>query len=195
MIGEWSRKISNQICENQNEKEIIQYGLNQLFWILLNFFAIVISGVLWHEFCFSILVFLEIYFLRPYAGGYHADTEIKCCMISVGIVNIAMLVRKIKVISLDCMFVIYLCFICVIVLFSPVDNPIHPLSKVDSRFYAKRSRQLIFWYSFLLVISIALRIMVLRDSIIYTVLIVGISALAGKWKYRKRVYIIWSKFS
>ena len=111
MIGEWSRKISNQICENQNEKEIIQYGLNQLFWILLNFFAIAISGVLWHEFCFSILVFLEIYFLRPYAGGYHADTEIKCCMISVGIVNIAMLVRKIKVISLDCMFVIYLCFL------------------------------------------------------------------------------------
>ena len=126
------------------------------FWILLNFFAIAISGVLWHEFCFSILVFLEIYFLRPYAGGYHADTEIKCCMISVGIVNIAMLVRKINVISLDCMFVIYLCFICVIVLFSPVDNPIHPLSKVDSRFYAKRSRQLIFWYSFLLVISICL---------------------------------------
>ena len=179
MIGEWSRKISNQICENQNEKEIIQYGLNQLFWILLNFFAIAISGVLWHEFCFSILVFLEIYFLRPYAGGYHADTEIKCCMISVGIVNIAMLVRKINVISLDCMFVIYLCFICVIVLFSPVD-----------RFYAKRSRQLIFWYSFLLVISIALRIMVLRDSIIYTVLIVGISALAGKWKYRKRVFVL-----
>ena len=63
MIGEWSRKISNQICENQNEKEIIQYGLNQLFWILLNFFAIAISGVLWHEFCFSILAFLEIYFL------------------------------------------------------------------------------------------------------------------------------------
>ena len=190
MIGEWSRKISNQICENQNEKEIIQYGLNQLFWILLNFFAIAISGVLWHEFCFSILVFLEIYFLRPYAGGYHADTEIKCCMISLGIVNIAMLVRKINVISLDCMFVIYLCFICVIVLFSPVDNPIHPLSKADSRFYAKRSRQLIFWYSFLLVISIALRIMVLRDSIIYTVLIVGISALAGKWKYRKRVFVL-----
>ena len=183
MISEWSRTISNQICENQNEKEIIQYGLNQFFWILLNFFAIAISGVLWHEFCFSILVFLEIYFLRPYA-------EIKCCMISVGIVNIAMLVRKINVISLDCMFVIYLCFICVIVLFSPVDNPIHPLSKVDSRFYAKRSRQLILGYSFLLVISIALRIMVLRDSIIYTVLIVGISALAGKWKYRKRVFVL-----
>lgn len=31
MIGEWSRKISNQICENQNEKEIIQYGLNKTF--------------------------------------------------------------------------------------------------------------------------------------------------------------------
>ena len=39
MISEWSRTISNQICENQNEKEIIQYGLNQFFWILLNFFV------------------------------------------------------------------------------------------------------------------------------------------------------------
>lgn len=93
-----------------------------------------------------------------------------------------MLVRKINVISLDSMFVIYLCFICVIVLFSPVDNPIHPLLKADSRLYAKR------W--FLLAITIALRIMVLRDSIIYTVLIVGISALAGKCKYRKRVFVL-----
>src|SRR5699024_12628 len=82
MINKWCKRISNHICTNQNEREIIQYGLNQFFWILLIFFAIAISGVFWHEFCFSILVFLEIYFLRPYAGGYHADTEIKCCMIS-----------------------------------------------------------------------------------------------------------------
>lgn len=149
MIGEWSRKISNQICENQNEKEIIQYGLNQLFWILLNFFAIAISGVLWHEFCFSILVFLEIYFLRPYAGGYHADTEIKCCMISVGIVNIAMLVRKINVISLDCMFVIYLCFICVIVLFCRMKiYPAHIVQLYGRRYTRNRNniRQNIFFF-------------------------------------------------
>lgn len=185
MISEWSRTISNQICENQNEKEIIQYGLNQFFWILLNFFAIAISGVLWHEFCFSILVFLEIYFLRPYAGGYHADTEIKCCMISVGIVNIAMLVRKINVFSPDSILVIYICFICVIALFFPADNPIHPLLKADSRYYRKRSRQLVFGYSSLLAVSMALRITVLGDSIIYTILIVGVSVLAGKWKYKK----------
>ena len=50
MIGEWSRKISNQICENQNEKEIIQYGLNQLFWILLNF--VLVSWYFWkYIFC------------------------------------------------------------------------------------------------------------------------------------------------
>lgn len=100
-----------------------------------------------------------------------------------------MLVRKINEISLDSMLMIYLCFVCVIVLFSPVDNPIHPLSKADSRIYAKRSRQLVLGYSFLLAISIALRIVVLRDSIIYTILIVGVSVLAGKWKYRKRIFV------
>ncbi len=137
MINKWCKRISNHICTNQNEREIIQYGLNQFFWILLNSFAI------------------------------------------------AILVRKINEISLDSMLMIYLCFVCVIVLFSPVDNPIHPLSKSDSRIYAKKSRQLVLGYSFLLAISIALRIIILRDSIIYTVLIVGISALAGKWKYRQ----------
>ena len=175
MISEWSRTISNQICENQNEKEIIQYGLNQFFWIILNFIGIVISGILWNEFYFGILIFSEIYFLRPYTGGYHANTEINCYMVSVGIVNIAMLLRKINVLSLD----------SVIALFSPADNSIHPLLKADSRYYRKRSRQLVFWYSSLLAVSMALRITVLGDSIIYTILIVGVSVLAGKWKYKK----------
>lgn len=185
MISEWSRTISNQICENQNEKEIIQYGLKQFFWIILNFIGIVISGILWNEFYFGILIFSEIYFLRPYTGGYHANTEINCYMVSVGIVNIAMLLRKINVFSLDSILMIYICFICVIALFSPVDNPIHPLLKVDSRYYRKRSRQLVFGYSSLLAVSMALRITVLGDSIIYTILIVGVSVLAGKWKYKK----------
>lgn len=184
MINEWCKKISNQICINQNEKEIVQYGLNQFFWILLNFFLIVISGFLWYELCFGILVFLEIYFLRPYTGGYHADTEIKCCIFSVGIVNTAMLLRKINIFSWNSMLIIYICFICMIILFSPVDNPIHPLSKADSEHYGGKSRQLILLYSFLLILSIILQIKVLKESIIYTILIVGVSVLAGKWKYR-----------
>ena len=65
------------------------------------------------------------------------------------------------------------------------DNPIHPLLKADSRYYRKRSRQLVFGYSSLLAVSMALRITVLGDSIIYTILIVGVSVLAGKWKYKK----------
>lgn len=189
MIHEWCKKISNHICINQNEKEIVQYGLNQFFWLLLNFFAIAISGFLWREVYFSILVFLEIYFLRPYTGGYHADTEIKCCMLSVGIVNIAMLLRKISMFSWNSMIMTYMCFTCVIVLFSPVDNPIHPLSKADSDYYGKKAKQLVFLYSFLLILSEILQNKVLKDSITYTILIVGVSVLAGKWKYRKGTFI------
>lgn len=59
MIGEWSRKISNQICENQNEKEIIQYGLNQLFWILLNFLQLQ-----YQVFCGTNFVLVSWYFWK-----------------------------------------------------------------------------------------------------------------------------------
>lgn len=188
MLNEWCRKISNQICLDQNEREIIQYGLNQFFWILINFFIIAMTGYLWHEFSFCILLFLEIYFLRPYTGGYHADTEIKCCMLSVGIVNIAMLLQKFSVFSRNSMIMIYICFICVIILFSPLDNPIHSLTKADSEYYGKRARQLVLLYTCLLVVSLILQIKILRDSIIYSILIVGVSVLAGKWKYRKYLF-------
>lgn len=189
MVNEWCKKISNKICISEKDKEIIQYGLNQFFWILFNFFAITMSGLLWHEVCFSLMVFFEIYFLRPYTGGYHADTEIRCCILSIGIVNTAMLLRKFSVFSSSSMFMIYMCFICIIILFSPVDNPIHPLTKVDRKYYGKKSKQLVFLYSVLLAISAALEIKVLNDSIIYTILIVGVSVLAGRWKYRKQTFI------
>ena len=88
--------IQTKYVENQNEKEIISIWFKfSIFLDTIKFFCNCNIRCFVARILFLVsLVFLEIYFLRPYAGGYHADTEIKCCMISVGIVNIAMLVRK-----------------------------------------------------------------------------------------------------
>lgn len=185
MVKEWCKRISEQIGNNKEEKEIIEYGLNQFFWILINFFSIIIGGYIWKEFRFSVLVFLGVYFMRPYVGGYHADTEIRCYIFSVGIVNVAIMMRKFIQLSWGVMLGVYIYFIAVIILFSPLDNPIHLLNKEDREYYRNISGKLVLLYSFLLVVSEILKIKILKDAIIYTVIIVGTSVLVGKWKYKK----------
>lgn len=78
-----SEKIARSIGKNSEEIEIIQYGLHQAFFMLINFITIIICGLLWQELIFSLVLFTAIYFIRPYAGGYHADTEIRCYFLSV----------------------------------------------------------------------------------------------------------------
>lgn len=83
-----SEKIARSIGKNSEEIEIIQYGLHQAFFMLINFITIIICGLLWQELIFSLVLFTAIYFIRPYAGGYHADTEIRCYFLSVGVMNL-----------------------------------------------------------------------------------------------------------
>lgn len=78
---EYLIRLIEEISDNKEEQEIIQYGLHQVRVILINVLTLVISGILWQELSFTLLVFLELFFLRPYAGGYHADTELGCYLI------------------------------------------------------------------------------------------------------------------
>ena len=91
-----SEKIARSIGKNSEEIEIIQYGLHQAFFMLINFITIIICGLLWQELIFSLVLFTAIYFIRPYAGGYHADTEIRCYFLSVERFIQSMVIQRIS---------------------------------------------------------------------------------------------------
>ena len=92
---EYLIRLIEEISDNKEEQEIIQYGLHQVRVILINVLTLVISGILWQELSFTLLVFLELFFLRPYAGGYHADTELGCYLISILMMNIIIFLKKV----------------------------------------------------------------------------------------------------
>ncbi len=180
----WEEKLAGFISTDCEEQEIIQYGLHQGGWTLLYLTFILACAWLWEEWLFSILVFAGVFVLRPYAGGYHADTEIRCFLLSTGIMNAAMATRKfLDVFSLPGMCA-YVYFVFLILLFSPLQNPIHPLTEPEQFQYAKRAKGIVIIYNLLLGIGLLMKANIFCDSIIYTVFIVGISVLAGKWKYR-----------
>lgn len=66
----WSEELTKQIVDNGEEYEVVQYGLHQLFLMLVNIVAIVVCGLLWGEILFCLFLFLVIFILRPYTGGW-----------------------------------------------------------------------------------------------------------------------------
>ena len=58
----FSIRLIEKIGHDEEEREIIQYGLHQGFLILLNLLTTVVCGILWKELPFVLLVFWGIFF-------------------------------------------------------------------------------------------------------------------------------------
>ena len=186
MSDKLSNIIAEKISSNQNERIVIQYGIHQLLATIVNFLTIFICGILWEEVELCVILFVGIFILRPYAGGYHANTEFKCYAFSMGMINIAMIAKKKIILSGIGMINMYIGFALLIFFLSPSDNPIHLLTQNDRECYKKKTRMIILCYSIIFFLGMIFDIEILSISILYVVIIIGISILMGKWKYRKQ---------
>lgn len=177
-----------QISSDKEEQEVLEYGLHQLFIIAIDFLSVFICGIFWGELLFSVLLFLNLFFLRPYVGGYHADTEGRCYIISMGIMNLAMV--GVKLINISVGLMILLCFIVIFIIWknAPIENPINPLEDTEIQRYSKKAKQILVSYSLVAGMGICLHNAILYKSIFYGMAIAAISILAGKWKYRLQSY-------
>lgn len=181
----WADKLFAEMNYDEDEYEIVRYGLHQSIIIIINLVSVFICGLLWSEAMFGLFLFAYLFFIRPYAGGYHADTELRCYMISVGIVNIAMIARKFLHIPIIILVCIYIGAIFVIGKNAPVTNPKNILENAEIKKYAQKTKRIIIIYSILFGIGIYLKSTVIYEHIFYGAVIVAISVIAGKYKYRK----------
>lgn len=117
MSDKLSNIIAEKISSNQNEMVVIQYGIHQLLATIVNFLTIFICGILWEEVELCVILFVGIFILRPYAGGYHANTEFKCYAFSMGMINIAMIAKKKIILSGIGMINMYIGFALLIFFF------------------------------------------------------------------------------
>ena len=182
---EWLDKLAQQISSDEEEYEIIKYGLRQCFLTLINLVSVLICGVFWNEILFGLFLFLSIYLLRPYAGGYHADTQFRCYMISLGIMNVAMAGKKWLNMHIVVQISIYVSALLLIWKNAPVENARNPLENEEIQIYSYKAKLIVVCYGLLEGISIVLHKGILYDSFFYGVAITASLVLAGKWKYKK----------
>lgn len=77
---------ANQLQElgiiRKDEIAIYRYGFDALFTVLLQMISIFILAIVVGNFFETLLFYLAFIPLRIYAGGYHANTRLKCYLLS-----------------------------------------------------------------------------------------------------------------
>lgn len=119
-------KITNRLVQRhiikQSELSIYRYGLENFFIFSLEMMSVfiisIIIGILW-ETCIYYLSFIP---LRIFAGGYHADTRLKCYLISLLAFGIFSFLLKISSFNLNSYVILVISTFSVIVIYilSPI---------------------------------------------------------------------------
>ena len=183
-MKKYSVELIKKIGRDQEEREIIQYGLHQGKLILFNVLTIIICGALWKDISFVLLVFLEIFFLRPYAGGYHADTELRCYLISTAMMNMVVFLKKMIVLSNIMAIVIWIGTAVFICIFAPVENIIHCLDEYERKKYSNSTNKILLCNGIIILVGIGLHQRIILDAIIWGQVMIVVAMIAGLWKYK-----------
>ncbi len=187
MFESTAEKITHRLCENRiipkQDRELYTYGFNLGLTVVLNLLSTVLVGVIFGMVFESIAFLLAYIPLRSYAGGYHANTPLRCYFISLIIIALLLSVIKFEVFSVIGYGILLLAGALICILLAPVADKNKPLDETEQKVYRHRT------YIILLVeICVAIITVFVYSKLFVvismTVLTEGIMLVAGKLKNR-----------
>lgn len=126
-----------------DDEEIVRRGLEIIAIKIFFAVIIIIAGLLFGCFFESLVFTISFTSLRQYSGGYHADSQNKCfvmstlmLIISLGIIKLIKIFPQL-ILPLDLITLISIVYIFVA---APIDTPNKRLDKDEIRVYGKRAR-------------------------------------------------------
>lgn len=130
--------IDNFSEEERNE--IIRYGLQSIKSTFTMIIVLSFIGCIFHVFVQSIIFLICFMSLRKYAGGYHADTQGRCYVISTLIFVTACGVMRYVQMDHDIFLVLQTLNLLLLFLLVPVDNKNRRLEQWEKEKYGRRAR-------------------------------------------------------
>ena len=82
-----------RIIVSNEQWEICAYGLELIVSAVLNIVILVMCSFILHEERYILFYFLGFIPLRLFAGGYHADNHLNCCITFAGIYLVSVFLR------------------------------------------------------------------------------------------------------
>ena len=188
MIGNLSSKIVEKLIGlsiiSDTEQELYVYG----FFVLLShilFLAItVIFGILLDIVLASVIFYIAFQFIRRYAGGIHASSELKCELATTLSIFLCLLCIKVCMQynaellilfpTLAASFLVF--FLC------PLDTPEKPLTQKEKSHFRKVSRIVLFLILLVIAVSFCLKFKILMYPCSLSLILESILLVFGKIK-------------
>ena len=143
MVGKVSRKVTDRLLSRNAIKdedyEIYQYGLEQLFTSILNMLTLLVIGSIMGMIWQGIIFVLSFMLLRKYAGGYHASTPLGCYLLTTLIITVALSVMKYFEISILIYLVLLMVSSVIVYMLTPVEAVNKGLDKIEKIIYRKKN--------------------------------------------------------
>lgn len=171
-------RIKNNLYINDNETEVIAYGLFSIFSKIIYAIICGIFSILFNCAIEGVFFYTSFLFIKKYSGGFHSKTEIRCFFLStISIflsVFLASLSKKAPTIGLILVAISFVSYF-IIYFFSPVPAKEKPLTLKESKNYSIKARVrllIVFAVNVLLIVItiqksfIAINIAVILESIL-----------------------------
>lgn len=168
----------------EDEKEIVQYGLVQGTVLFCGVVVAAIMGVILRILLKAIVFLISAYFLRIYAGGYHAKTPLRCGILSAVTTILCFLWLKFFTIPAIAMLLILVAAGLIIVLYAPVENENRVLSDEEKSLYAMKTRLIVLAEVFICTVSYLFGWESVYSSIFVGICFICLSVMLGMFSRR-----------
>lgn len=165
---------------SEEERSILRYGLERIIENLTGCLILIFLGVCFGNAVQGFLLWIFLYPLRSYAGGYHAATRAGCLCISVCAVSAAFLFLY----KLQNQPLVHgsVCVVSVILLWmlAPVGSRNKPLDQQEILFYQKRVRCTLIAEIIIAGAAVWIQWTVVHRAVEIACLIAAVSVIVGK---------------
>ena len=147
MITEYIiKKLKQNKILDVKDEAIVQYGLNGLLSTTFSFITIILIGLCCNCLMESIIFTISFFFLRIYAGGYHASTPVKCYRLSFLIsIIVFYIINRLNLGIMILTFVFLLSSIIILIL-SPLETHNKPLDQAEYKFFKQKIYKIVGLY-------------------------------------------------
>lgn len=188
MISKLSVTIVNLLINNKDiseeDRELYQYGLFMIISQTIYFLITIICGLSLSIFFESIVFYLTFQLIRRFAGGYHANTEAKCEILSTMSILLSLIIIKCEGIF-EISKILLISFVMsslLIIVLSPLDTPEKPLTSTEFHTFRKISLLILLLISVLIVISYIFELKHLFAPSCLSLILESILLITGKIK-------------
>ena len=144
MLQTLSEKFAKKLIQAEiipeSDADIYVFGCYQFGMMLLNIVTTIGLGILFRLFLPCVLLNLSFIPIRISAGGHHADSPVKCYVLSTLLIAALLAILKWVSVSLLAAWILILAASVVLLWLAPVETENNPLDETEVRVYRRRTR-------------------------------------------------------